>query len=34
MNLSEDVLQRAVQDPDFLRQLIEMAESGQILPFQ
>jgi len=33
-NLSEDVLQRAVQDPDFLRQLIEMAESGQILPFQ
>ena len=34
MNLSEDVLQRAVQDPDFLRQLIEMSESGQILPFQ
>ena len=34
MNLSEDVLQRAVQEPDFLRQLIEMAESGQILPFQ
>ena len=32
-NLSEDVLQRAVQDPDFLRQLIEMSESGQILPF-
>jgi len=34
MNLSEDVLQRAVEEPDFLRQLIEMAESGQILPFQ
>lgn len=32
-NLSEDVLQRAIDNPDFMRQIMQAAETNQLIPY-